>query len=53
MAAEIKRELGIESKLVASHGGVFEISADSELLFSKKSLGRFPDEGEIVKLLRS
>jgi selenoprotein W-related protein len=52
LAAEIKREFGIDSELVASHGGVFEISVDGTLLFSKKSSGRFPDDGEIVRLLR-
>lgn len=42
----------MEPKLIASGGGVFEIKLDSTLLFSKKALGRFPDEGEIVKLIR-
>ncbi len=36
-----------------SHGGVFEVSAEGRLVFSKKASGRFPDEGEVVELLRS
>ncbi len=36
-----------------SHGGVFEVTADGRLVFSKKALGRFPNEGEVVELLRS
>jgi len=32
---------------------VYEVSVDGKLIFSKKKLGRFPDDGEIVKLLRS
>ena len=38
-------------ELVAGSNGVFEIMADGNLVFSKKQLGRFPDDGEIVKLL--
>ncbi len=39
--------------LIRSRGGVFEISLDDELLFSKKQEGRFPEPGEIVQLLAS
>ena len=53
MAAELKETLGIESELVASHGGVFEISVDGKTIFSKKLLGRFPDDGEVAGLIRS
>jgi len=30
---------------------VFEVSVDGELIFSKRSLNRFPDDGEIVGLI--
>lgn len=53
MADELERELGAKVKLKASHGGVFEVSVDGELVFSKKNLGRFPDAGETLKLIRS
>ena len=48
----MKNNLGIESELVASGGGVFEIEYEGKLVFSKKSVGRFPDEGEVAKLLK-
>jgi selenoprotein W-related protein len=38
-------------KLISSGGGVFEITLDNELIFSKKALGRFPDDGEIDNLI--
>jgi len=38
--------------LVAGSGGVYEITVDGEKVFSKKALGRFPEEGEIIALLR-
>ncbi len=34
-------------RLVSSWGGVFEVKAGDQLLFSKKALGRFPEEGEV------
>jgi selenoprotein W-related protein len=36
---------------VPSRGGVFEVTVDGRLVFSKRTLGRFPNEGEILKLL--
>ncbi len=41
-----------EVKLVESSGGVFEVSVDGRLIFSKKSLGRHPEPGEVMRLLR-
>jgi selenoprotein W-related protein len=38
--------------LIESSGGVFEVEMDGKLIFSKKKLGRFPDDGEIVKLVK-
>lgn len=39
-------------QLISSTGGVFEVVADGTLVFSKKELKRFPEEGEIVSLIR-
>ncbi|MCB2182947.1 MAG: Rdx family protein [Desulfobulbaceae bacterium] len=47
----MKKKYDADIELVASSGGVFEIEVDGKTLFSKKSLGRFPDDGEIVKLI--
>ena len=38
-------------KLIAGAGGVFEVTADGRLLFSKKETGRFPEDEEILVLL--
>lgn len=37
-------------ELVESSGGVFEVSRDGKLLFSKKQLGRFPTDEEVDAL---
>jgi selenoprotein W-related protein len=34
-------------ELVESSGGVFEVSRNGKLLFSKKQLGRFPTDAEV------
>ena len=52
MAAEIKRSTGLDSELVRGSGGIFNVSADNKLLFSKKQEGRFPSEAEIIEKLR-
>ncbi len=38
-------------KIVPSSGGVFEVSLDDKLVFSKKELGRFPNEGEVEDII--
>ena len=37
--------------LISSGCGVFEISLNGNLIFSKKALNRFPEDGEIKKLV--
>jgi predicted Rdx family selenoprotein len=37
--------------LVESKGGVFEVSVDDRLVFSKKALGRHALPGEILDLV--
>jgi selenoprotein W-related protein len=39
----------MESDLVASKGGVFEVSIDGVSVFSKRETGRFPEDGEVVR----
>jgi selT/selW/selH-like putative selenoprotein len=52
LAAEIKKELGIDSQLVRGSGGIFEVTVDNKRIFSKKDEGRFPSEKEIIDKLR-
>jgi selenoprotein W-related protein len=52
LAAELKQHLGVDSELVQGHGGVFEVTVDGKVIFSKKQVGRFPEPGEIVGMLQ-
>ena len=38
--------------MIPSSGGVFEIVVDTNLIYSKKATGVFPDEGNILDLLQ-
>ena len=49
----LKAGLGAEVELVKSRGGVFEVTADGALVFSKRSLRRFPESGELEDLIRA
>ena len=50
MSAEIKeKHPDAEVVLKPSSGGVFEVTVDGKDVFSKKSLGRFPEPGECLE----
>jgi selT/selW/selH-like putative selenoprotein len=38
---------------VRGSGGIFNVSVENEMLFSKKAEGRFPTEAEIVDKLKA
>ena len=44
---------GVDSHLVASGGGVFEVEVDGSLVFSKRAEDRFPDDGEVVTRIKA
>lgn len=48
----LERLAGAEVRLVKSRGGVFEVTVDGVLKFSKKELGRFPSDDEVAALSR-
>ena len=41
-----------ELTMITGSGGVFDVEVDGELLFSKKSVGRHANEGEVLALFR-
>ena len=53
MAAAIKSEFGIDSTLIEGGGGIFDVKADGDMLFSKKDIGRFPEDSEVLEQLRA
>jgi selT/selW/selH-like putative selenoprotein len=46
-----ERRASAKVKLIRSSGGVFEVTVDGKLGYSKKSSGRFPLDRELEPLL--
>ena len=47
----IQSKFGVKAELIKGTGGVFEVTLNNSLIFSKKDLGRFPNENEIENIL--
>lgn len=53
MAAELEEAFpGAEVQLIDSSGGVFEVTMDGRLIYSKKALKRHAEPGEVLRLAR-
>jgi len=48
----IREEFGVEPQLVKGDDGVFDVVADGQLVFSKHQTGRFPEQEEVLAVLR-
>ena len=48
----MKRDFGADVRLIKGKDGVFEVTVDGVLVFSKRQLGRFPDAGEVAAAIR-
>ena len=44
----LEQQYGAEVELVPGVGGVFEITVDGQLKYSKKQTGRFPTDDEVI-----
>ena len=44
----MEQKYGADVELVPGVGGVFEITVDGQLKFSKKQTGRFPSDDEVI-----
>ena len=52
LAAELKEATGLDSELVFGKRGDFEVTVDGEKIFSKQKLSRFPEPGEVLKIIK-
>ena len=56
LARELLEKYGtnvVSLTLLPSGGGVFEVTNNNNLIYSKKELDRFPDDGEIIDLIEN
>jgi selenoprotein W-related protein len=45
----LKKHCAAEVELIRSSGGVFEVTIDGDLVYSKKATGTFPEELPLLK----
>ena len=48
----IARELGLDAEIVPGGRGVFDVTVDGDIIFSKHRAHRFPEHAEVVAQLR-
>jgi len=53
LAARLKAEFATEVELIAAGGGLFEVSCNERVVYSKKQTGNFPNEDELIAALSS
>jgi len=51
VAAELKKELGLDATLVVGNSGEFTVWVDNKMVAEKK-LGRFPEPADVVAAVR-
>jgi selT/selW/selH-like putative selenoprotein len=52
LADALRDEFGVEAELIKGSGGVFDVKVDGQLLFSKHEQDRFPDNDEVIGLIK-
>jgi selenoprotein W-related protein len=52
MGDELEKNLGAEVELIAGANGIFDVTVDGRMIFSKSEQGRFPQTDEIVSLIQ-
>jgi predicted Rdx family selenoprotein len=53
VAAELKKEFGLDTKLVRGDGGIFDVKVNGKLIYTKAKTFSFPEPGEITKLIQA
>ena len=52
LADIIKKEFGVSPKLIPGSNGIYDIIVDEKTIFSKHQAKRFPDNDEIIELMK-
>jgi selenoprotein W-related protein len=52
LAAELKESFQIDPVLNEGSGGVFLVTVNGNIVYNKKATGRFPDTGEVTRLIQ-
>ena len=53
LAAQLQKTFNGETSLIKGGGGDFDVYVDNIVIFTKKNEGRFPNEGEVERLIKN
>ena len=53
LRSSLNSKFGILAEMRPSSGGVFEVTLNGNLIFSKKQMGKFPKDGEVVTFIEN
>ena len=42
----------MEARLIPGNNGIFDVKVDGRVVYSKYQTGRFPDPGEVLRVVR-
>jgi selT/selW/selH-like putative selenoprotein len=52
MGEELKEKTGVEVELIGGSNGIYDVTLDRRMIFSKSEKGRFPETEEIISLIK-
>jgi selT/selW/selH-like putative selenoprotein len=52
LAADIEKQMGVKPVLKKGGRGIFDVTVDGKLVFSKYKVGRFPEHAEVLRALK-
>ena len=52
LEVELKKVYGVDTELVSGKMGDIEVKVDGKKVFSKQKLSRFPEPGEVLKIIK-
>ena len=53
LAAQLQKTFNAETSLIKGGGGDFNVYVDGSVIFCKKKEGRFPNEGEVERMIKN
>ena len=48
----MKRDFKVTAEVIEGSHGIFDVTVDGKLVFSKDKIGRFPNPGEVSAILK-
>jgi selT/selW/selH-like putative selenoprotein len=52
VAEELRTAFAVETELIPGKDGIFDVTVDGSLIYSKDQTGRFPNPDEISALIK-